>query len=273
MAKETFFINPLTPRRRKLVAFGLRNPRRKKRRKNPPTSVHFPSHDETLFRVASTGRWGRKKRKKAKTFSRKRRATPVQGGHIMARKHKKVRRARSHRRKMRKNPFQVPLGSNPRRRRRHSRNPFRRARRSYRRNPLTLSKLGFPPFKEVAWLTVGALAARIGVPRAIAALPILNKNGYVRALSRVGLSALASLVASKALKGNAKPFIYGVIANQMPEAVNDVAAQMGVSLGLEEGENNLALYTSSQPAGLLGADGDMGTYTGLEADDFSVPLG
>ncbi len=292
MAKQSFFINPLTARRRKLVAFGFRsNPRRRKKRKNPPTGVHFPAHDETLFRVGKTGRWGRKKRKGArkgvtpphlkKFLFKKRRKSPAhKGGSVMARRKKSHRRAaRSHRRKHRKNPFQVALGANPRRRRssrRHARNPHRRARRhSFMRNPLSLSKLGLPPFKEMAWLTVGALAARVGVPRVIAALPILNKNGYTRALSRVGITAAASLVAQKVLKGNAKTFIYGVVANQLPEAVNDVASEMGFHLGLEDGENNLSLYTNSMPAGLpIHSDGGMGVYTGVAGvDEYEVPLG
>lgn len=281
---QSFFINPA--RRRKLVVFGGANPRRRRRGKNPPTRVSFPAHTETLFRVGKTGRWGHLKRKKRsggrkkgvtpkhlkKYLFKKRRSSPASKESSMKRKKsRRARRARSHRR----NP--VPLGLNPRRRRRSRRGAFvaRKRRGGFRRNPGVISKLGLPPVKEMAFLAAGAIAARIAVPRVLLMLPMLSGNGYVRAVSRVGLVGVASLLAQKALGSNARGFIYGAIANQLPEAVNDVAAQFGVKLGLEEPENELSMYTMSlgQIEDRSAPEG-VGIYTdqnALNADE--VPVG
>lgn len=267
---EPFLVNPPRRRRKKnpgrLLAFGL-NPRRKRRakklspiltdvgesvyraafkrrkkRRNPLTRVHFPSHTETLFRASSSGKWGRKRKK--------RRAVPA---------HKGVTSMR-HRRKRKKNP--VILGANPRRRRRVSarrrrsfrrRNPIPlglnpRRRRSFRRrsNPFlpSVSKLGLPPVKEMAWLAGGAVAARALVPRAMTALPILTKNPIVRGLSRLGIVAAAALLAKKALGQNARAFVYGALANQLPESLNDFLSLAGIKLS--DGNAELELYTLSQ---------------------------
>lgn len=263
MALEPFLKNPPSrSAQRRLVAFGFRgrslNPKRRRRKsrkgKNPPTAVFFPAHKSTLFRVAKSGRWGHK-RKKAKSLHRKRRASPALKESPMKRSHrKKTRRAKSHRRR-RQNPVAVV-----------NRKRSRRSRRSYRRNPLiSMGKLGLPPVREIVWLSAGAIAARMLVPRALTMLPMLSANGYIRGASRVAIAAVASLLAGKVLKGNAKPFIYGVLANQVPEAVNDVAAQAGIKLGLEEAENELSLGTyygnANRPA--LAAPG-VGMYTGME---------
>lgn len=279
---QSFFINPA--RKRKLVVFGAKNPRRRRKGKNPPTRVSFPAHTETLFRVGKTGRWGALKRKKKagsrrkgvtpkhlkKYLFKKRRSSPVSKESSMKRKKsRRARRARSHRR----NP--VPLGLNPRRRR-SRRGKFTARKRSggFRRNPGVISKLGLPPVKEMAFLAAGAIAARIAVPRVLLMLPMLSGNGYVRAVSRVALVSVASLIAQKALGANARGFIYGAIANQLPEAVNDVAAQFGVKLGLEEPENELSMYTMSLGAIEDRSGPDLGIYTdpnALSADE--VPVG
>lgn len=267
MALEPFLKNP--PKRRRLVAFGFRgrslNPKRRKKKKNPPTSVFFPAHKSTLFRVGKTGRWGSKRRKSSvrrkKLSLHKRRAVPaLKKESPMKRSHRKSRRAKSVRR---------------RRSRKH--NPFvavnrRRSRRSRRSNPiLRMGKLGLPPVREIAWLSAGAIAARMLVPRALTMLPMLSSNGYIRAASRVAIAAVASLLAGKVLKGNAKPFIYGVLANQVPEAINDVAAQAGFKLGLEDAENDLSLGTyygnANRPAL---AEPEVGMYTGMESQEVEV---
>jgi hypothetical protein len=137
-----------------------------------------------------------------------------------------------------------------------------------------ISKLGLPPIKEVMWLTVGAISARMLVPRALVMFPMLSTNGYIRAASRVGIAAVASLLAGKVLKGNAKPFIYGVLANQIPEAVNDIAAQAGFKLGLEDAENQLALgtYWGNETRPAL-ASPEVGMYTGVGLEDSEVVIG
>ena len=286
MALVPYLTNP--SRRRKLVAFGFRgrslNPkaRRTRKKKNPPVSVFFPSHKSTLFRVSRTGRWGKKKRhafalrmKAArKAHAAKRRASPAldrsihKGVTQMARHRKHHRRAKSHRRK---NP--IMLGANPRRSHRRS-NPIRRHRGHYRSNPL---KLGLPPMKEVLWLSLGAVGAQMGVPKIITlaagALPIVGTNGYVRGATRVVIAAAASILARKVLKENAKPFIYGVLANQIPQAVNDIAAQAGFSLGLEEPENQLSMYTYSSPQLPNGAGRPMGMYTATPLGEEDVTVG
>ena len=182
----------------------------------------------------------------------------------MAKHRKSTRRAKSYRRK--KSRKENPYVAHSRRRR----NP-RHHRRS---NPLRLPKLGLPPMKEVAFLTVGAIAARMLVPKVLTMVPSLSANGYLRAASRVGISAVASLLAGKILKGNAKPFIYGVIASQFPEAVNDVATQAGFNLGMSDGENMLSLGTyygnANRPA--LAAP-ELGIYTGMAAEDPEFVVG
>ena len=106
--------------------------------------------------------------------------------------------------------------------------------------------------KEMLWLSLGAVGAQMGVPKIItlaaSALPIVGTNGYVRGATRVAIAAAASILARKVLKENAKPFIYGVLANQIPQAVNDIAAQAGFALGLEEPENQLSMYTTRPPS-------------------------
>jgi hypothetical protein len=273
MALEPFLVNP--PKRRRLMVFGA-NPRRRKRR-NPPTRVSFPAHTETLFRVSKTGRWGKLKSRKKRSSSRKgrvpphlkkylfkkRRSVPASKESPMKRKRsRRSRRARSHRR----NPF-IPLGANPRRRRRSRKGSFAR-RRSFRRNPGVISKLGLPPVREMAFLAAGAVAARMLVPRALLMLPMLSANGYVRAVSRVAIVGVASLLAQKALGANARTFIYGAVANQLPEAVNDVASQFGVKLGLEEPENELSLYTMS-----AGDDGAREIPLGIYTDPNALSAG
>jgi hypothetical protein len=127
----------------------------------------------------------------------------------------------------------------------------------------------------MGFLAAGAIAARIAVPRVLLMLPMLSTNGYVRAVSRVAIVGAASMLAQKALGSNARGFIYGAIANQLPEAINDVAAQFGVKLGLEEPENELSMYTMSM--GQIedrSAPEALGIYTdpnALNADE--VPVG
>lgn len=176
----------------------------------------------------------------------------------MAKSHrKKTRRAKSSRRRRHSNPF-VAVS---RRRRSH--------RRSRRSNPIvSVAKLGLPPVKEIMWLTAGAVSARMLVPRALTMLPVLSTNGYIRGASRIVISAAASFLAGKFLKGNAKPFIYGVLANQIPEAVNDVAAQAGFKLGMEDAENELSLgtYFGNENRPQLAAP-EIGMYTGMEEEE------
>jgi hypothetical protein len=128
--------------------------------------------------------------------------------------------------------------------------------------------------REIVWLSAGAVAARMLVPRALTLLPVLSSNGYIRAASRVAISAVASLLAGKVLKGNAKPFIYGVLANQMPEAINDIAAQAGFKLGMEDAENELSLgtYYGNDNRSAL-AQPEVGMYTGMELEDAGVEVG
>lgn len=168
-----------------------------------------------------------------------------------------------HRRKRRKNP--MVLG-NPRRRRhakrasrRHRRNPYvlgnpmvlgnprrhKRARRHYSRNPLSVAKLGLPPMKEVLYLGLGAFAGRLAVPFVLAKVPMLSANPIVRAISRLGIVAAAGMAARIVFKQNARMFVYGVLANQAPEIVNDLLSMTGTKLA--DGNQELELYTGSDP--------------------------
>ena len=140
---------------------------------------------------------------------------------------------------------------------------------------MSIGKLGLPPMKEVLWLSVGAISARMGIPRLLTMFPVLASNGYIRAASRVGIAAAASMLARKVLKENSKAFIYGVLANQIPEAVNDIAAQAGFSLGMEDAENQLSMYTYSSPQLPAGGGTGMGMFTAspLGLGDQEVTVG
>lgn len=171
----------------------------------------------------------------------------------------KHRKRNSRGRFVKRNP--VVLG-NPRKRRasrRRARRSFRRNpvvlgnprrhRRSYRRNPAIVSKLGLPPVREILFLGVGAFAGRILIPNVLARVPFLTSNPIIRAVSRLGLIAVAGYAAKMVLKQNARMFTYGILANQAPEIVNDVLALTGTKLS--DGNSELELYTS--PSGYLPA--------------------
>lgn len=240
MPLEPFLVNP--PRR--LLAYGL-NPRRKK--KNPPVRVHFPSHDETLFRVSKTGRWGRKKRKKLSpggTSARaKRRASPAHKGAEPMRKTRKVRRVkrvkarravskRRHSVRRRRNP--IILGANPPRR------MIRR--RSYRRNPLSLSGWGLPSLKYVGAVTAGAVASSLVTARLLGFLPAaFTTNPIPRAASRLAVGVFGGMAIKKFLKSDTAATAW--LAVQMPKVADDLLSLAGVKLS--DGEAELALYTLS----------------------------
>lgn len=261
MALEPFLVNPPVRRRsprRSLIAFGL-NPRRRRARRNPFTrklkilksgkiAAFYPA------RLPLTNPLKRKKRSRTKG------RVPPQLRAFLFKKGTKSQgdSPMRHRRKSRKNP--VVLG-NPRRRRhsarrnprrRHRRNPFvlgnphrRRTRRSYRRNPAIISKLGLPPAKEVIFLGLGAFAGRVLVPNVLARVPFLSSNPIIRAVSRLGLVAIAGYAAKMVMKQNARMFTYGLLANQVPEVVNDVLSMTGAKLS--DGNQELELYTGADP--------------------------
>lgn len=174
-----------------------------------------------------------------------------------------------HRRKRRKNP--MVLG-NPRRRRHsarrrvsrpHRKNPYtlsnpmvlgnprrRHSRRSYRRNPISVAKLGLPPAREMLYLGLGAFAGRLAVPFVLAKIPMLSANPVVRAVSRLGIVAAAGIAAKMVFKQNARMFVYGVLANQAPEIVNDLLSMTGTKLA--DGNQELELYTGMDPYQMRG---------------------
>lgn len=235
MALEPFLVNPPSRARRPLLAFGL-NPRRKKKRGGPKKGI-TPAHlKKFLFK------------KGRKSLKKKRRAIPaqVQEKELQTMKAKRnrrgrfVRRSKSHRR----NP--IVLGSNPRRKRRSSRrrrnpivlgaNPrrrrssFRRSRRSYRRNPNIVRKFGLPSVSTMLWLGAGAFTGRLVIPQVLARLPILSANPVIRGVSRLALVAVGGFAAKMALGSKAENFTLGLLANQVPEVVNDFLSLTGVKL-------------------------------------------
>lgn len=184
---------------------------------------------------------------------RKRRRNPVVLG---ANPRRKSRRGRAHRRQ---NP--MILGANPRRRRH-----FRR------HNPvLSTARIGLPPLSEILTLTGGALIARAGIPRVLVAVPFLSKNPIVRAFSRVGLVLAGGFLAKKALGDKAKVFVYGALANQLPEAVNDVLSLAGIKLS--DGNQDLELYTmSGGPEEIEAGEEEVSLYTVSDGDQEPIAL-
>ena len=248
-----------------------------RREANPLTRVHFPAHTETLMRKKVSGKWGRKKARKnprkgvtppwLKKFlfkkghgKRKRvlsRRTPAKGASPMR-----------HRRKHRRNP--VVLG-NPRRKHRRSArrnpvvlgNPHRR--RHYSRNPKFISKLGLPPMKEVLFLGLGAYAGRIAIPQILARVAFLNSNPIIRGISRLGMVLAIGALSKPVLKQNAKMFTYGLLANQLPESVNDFLSLTGMKLA--DGNAELEMYT--MPA-IPAPAGGLGLYTLSDGEESTI---
>ncbi len=247
MPLEPFLVNP--PRR--LLAYGL-NPRRKKK-KNPPTRVHFPPHDETLFRVAKTGRWGKKRKKSVS----KRRASPAQkGAEPMRKKTRKVRRVKvskarravSKRRSYRRRRNPIILGANPPRR-------IMRRRSSYTRNPLSLS--GLPTLKYLGAVTAGAVASNLIVARGLSFLPAaLTSNPIPRAATRLAVGVFGGMLIKKFMKSDTAATAW--LAVQMPKVMDDILSVAGVKLS--DGEAEFALYTLSggESGGELPAPSDAG---------------
>jgi hypothetical protein len=256
MSMEPFLVNPpirrkAGGRRRSLLAFGL-NPRRKKvrakrrKRGGPKKGVVPPQLRAFLFKSGH-------RRKGATMKRRKHKKNPVVLGNPRRRKHSR-RSSRSHRRR---NPF--VLGANPR----------RRSHRRYSRNPLSMSKLGLPSMKDVLFLGAGAFAGRIGIPQVLARVPMLNQNAVVRGFSRLGLVAAAGFLASKILKQNGKMFTIGLLANQVPEVLNDFLSLTGIKLA--DGNDELGFYTGGGYLPPAPAKG-MGMYTLTEGDESGMSL-
>lgn len=178
---------------------------------------------------------------------KRRRKNPMVLGNPKRRRHAR-RNAKSHR-KHRRNPFVLGnpyvLG-NPRGR-------SSRRRRSYSRNPFSVAKLGLPPAREILYLGLGAFAGRLAVPLVLAKVPMLSTNPLVRAASRLGLVAVAGIAAKMVFKQNARMFVYGVLANQAPEIVNDVLSMTGMKLS--DGNQELELYTGADPYQVNGGRG------------------
>lgn len=271
MALEPFLINPPIRRRfrRSAIAFGL-NPgmpklsalrrrflgRTRTARKNPFVRPLLVGDNGIISGLYSSRNPFKRASFKAR---KKRRATPAQRSNPMRKKRNRrgqftrrnpvvlgnPRRKRS--RSRRRNP--VVLG-NPRRRHRRNPivlgNPHRRHRRhSYRRNPAIISKLGLPPAREILFLGLGAFAGRVLVPNVLARVPFLNSNPVIRAVSRLALVAVSGYAAKMVLKQNARMFTYGVLANQVPEVVNDLLSMTGMKLS--DGNDDLGLYTGRDP--------------------------
>jgi len=275
MPMEPFLVNPPIRRGRHLLAFGLNPRRRKSKKRNPLTRVHFPSHTETLFRKKTSGKWGRKARKNPrkgvtppwlKKFLFKKghgkrvltRRTPAKGASPMR-----------HRRKHRRNP--VVLG-NPRRKHRRSArrnpvvlgNPHRR--RHYSRNPKFIGKLGLPPMKEVLFLGLGAYAGRIAIPQILARVAFLNSNPIIRGVSRLAMVLAIGALSKPVLKQNSKMFTYGLLANQLPESVNDFLSLTGMKLA--DGNAELEMYT--MPALPGPQQGGLGLYTLSDGEESTI---
>lgn len=291
MPMEPFLVNPPIRRMsvgrvarpgRSLIAFGL-NPRRRKKAR---TMAQFEKAMRAIGQASSlSGLISPIKRTHRRKNPMKKGVVPPQLRPFLFKKRRKkaLRRRRStikgvnpmrHRRRRssrRRNP--VVLG-NPRRRRSARRsarrrfhrnpvvlgNPRRRhsSHRRYRRNPISIRKLGLPPVSEMLYLGLGAFAGRILVPNVLARVPMLSANPIVRAISRLGIVAVASIAAGKVFKSNGRFLAYGLLANQIPEVVNDVLAMTGAKLS--DGNQELELYTTAAALPAAGAPG-MGLYT------------
>ena len=276
MPMEPFLVNPPIRRGRHLLAFGLNPRRRKSKKRNPLTRVHFPAHTETLMRKKVSGKWGRKKARKS---PRKGVTPPWLKKFLFKKGHKKralTRRTPAkgaspmrHRRKHRRNP--VVLG-NPRRKHRRSArrnpvvlgNPHRR--RHYSRNPKFIGKLGLPPMKEVLFLGLGAYAGRIAIPQILARVAFLNSNPIIRGVSRLAMVLAIGALSKPVLKQNAKMFTYGLLANQLPESVNDFLSLTGMKLA--DGNAELEMYT--MPALPGPQQGGLGLYTLSDGEESTI---
>lgn len=277
MPLEPFLVNP--PRR--MLAYGLNPPRRRRKSKNPPAPVHIGAHNEVFWRDAASGRFEKwpkhygkkgKVRRKKKTVSRKRRASPAPKRSVKMAKRRVIRRGKSiMARRGRKGRFvsrrhnPVILGLNPR----------RRMIRRYRRNPAFLSKLRIPSLQELGGLALGAVGSKMVIARVLGMLPpVFTASPIARAASRLGLSVLAA--GGLRQFGGAKfdTAATAALAVQLPEVVNDLLSLAGVKLS--DGEAELALYTLSggeAPEQITASNpqATMDLYTLSEAD--GVPVG
>lgn len=274
MPLEPFLVNP--PRR--MLAYGLNPPRRRRKSKNPPAPVHIGAHNEVFWRDAGTGRFEKwpkhygKKGKIRRHKSKKRRASPAPKRSVKMAKRRVMRRVkavsvrRGHKGRFvsrRRNP--VILGLNPR----------RRMIRRYRRNPAFLSKLRIPSLQELGGLALGAVGSKMLIARVLGMLPpVFTGSPIARAASRLGLSVLAA--GGLRQFGGAKfdTAATAALAVQLPEVVNDLLSLAGVKLS--DGEAELALYTLSggeAPEQITASapQPTMDLYTLSEAD--GVPVG